>query len=218
MSIAPAAAPREPYWPAQLCTGCIIVLYLLLPERLTLGPTLAVPILAGTLLAGLTLTTHDRRPDDSRRLRAVAIGLVALVSTANATSLGLLVHLLVTGGKATGSSLITSGGVIWLTNVAVFALWYWELDSGGPGRRAPGRERGRRDWLFVQDSSPDLAPPGWRPTFVDYVYLSFTNATALSPTDTMPLTAQAKSLMLGQSLASLITLGLVVARAVNILG
>ncbi len=210
--------PGEPYWPAQLCAGFIIACYLVLPERLTIGPTWVVPVLAGALLAGLVITTRDRRPDDSRRLRGSALGLVALVSAANATSLALLVHALVGGGRTTGASLITAGSVIWLTNVAVFALWYWELDGGGPGRRAHHRERRDLDWLFQQDASPDLACDGWRPSFVDYLYLSFTNATAFSPTDTMPLTAHAKLLMLAQSLASLVTLGLVVARAVNILG
>lgn len=209
---------HEPYWPAQLCAGFIIACYLVLPERLTMGPTWVVPVLAGTLLAGLVITTRDRRPDDSRRLRSAALALVALVSTANAMSLALLVDALVHGGKTSGTNLLAAGGAIWLTNVAVFALWYWEVDGGGPGNRAHRREPPDLDWLFQQDTSPGLARKGWRPSLVDYLYLSFTNATAFSPTDTMPLSAHAKLLMLAQALASLVTLGLVVTRAVNILG
>jgi uncharacterized membrane protein len=105
--------------------------------------------------------------------------------------------------------------VIWLTNVAVFALWYWQLDRGGPDRRARGDED-PPDFLFVQMTEPSLAR-GWMPSFLDYLYTSFTNATAFSPTDTMPLTVRVKMLMLVQSMVSLITIGLVAARAVNIL-
>ena len=105
---------------------------------------------------------------------------------------------------------------IWLTNVIVFGLWYWELDRGGPGARC--RENHREpDFLFPQMSTPAAAPPSWAPRFLDYLYVAFTNATAFSPTDTLPLTAWAKVLMAIQSLASLLTVALVAARAVNIL-
>jgi hypothetical protein len=104
-----------------------------------------------------------------------------------------------------------------VTNVLIFALWYWELDRGGPVLRA--LDRGKRpDFLFPQMADDRWAPPGWMPGFVDYLYVSLTNATAFSPTDTMPLTAMAKMLMGVQAVASLVTVGLVVARAVNILG
>jgi hypothetical protein len=103
-----------------------------------------------------------------------------------------------------------------VTNVLLFGLWYWEFDRGGPLRRASGREAAP-DFMFPQMADPRMAPDGWRPSLIDYLYVSFTNATAFSPTDTMPLTPTAKVLMAVQSLASLITVGLVFARAVNIL-
>ena len=106
--------------------------------------------------------------------------------------------------------------LIWLTNFLLFALWYWELDRGGPGRRAAGRDQ-PPDFLFPQMSDDRIEPRNWRPRFIDYLYVSLTNATAFSPTDTMPLTPMAKSVMGIQSLVSLVTLGLIVARAVNVL-
>ena len=109
-----------------------------------------------------------------------------------------------------------SGGAIYAINVVVFGLWYWETDRGGAGRRAAGRD-GPPDLLFPQMNDDRIQPANWRPQFVDYLYVSLTNATAFSPTDTMPLTANAKWLMSAQSIAALATVGLVVARAVNIL-
>ena len=105
---------------------------------------------------------------------------------------------------------------IWITNVLVFGLWYWELDRGGPVARLEAHRR-QPDFLFPQMTAPDATTPDWTPTFLDYLYTSFTNATAFSPTDTMPLTAWAKLLMMVQSLASLLTVSLVISRAVNIL-
>jgi uncharacterized membrane protein len=117
---------------------------------------------------------------------------------------------------ATASRLLMSGGAIWLTNVIVFALWYWELDRGGPVARAMAMQP-YPDFLFAQMQSPELAPPQWEPAFVDYLYLSFTNATAFSPTDVLPMSRWAKCTMMLQSAVSLATVALVIARAVNIL-
>jgi len=193
-----------------------LALNLALPEKLTLGPTWLVPSVEGLLLAALVLTTPRRTADEGPGRRWAALGLIALVSIANTSSLVLLVHFLLQGGKANGHQLILSSIVIWLTNVIIFGLWYWELDRGGPGERAADHPR-TPDFLFPQMVTPDVGPPAWRPNFVDYLYVSFTNATAFSPTDTMPLTPWTKVLMLVQSLASLITVALVAARAVNIL-
>ena len=114
--------------------------------------------------------------------------------------------------------LLFAGAVLWLTNVLIFGIWYWELDRGGPARRLAQSNASRPpDFLFPQMTQPGLAP-GWRPGFVDYLYTSYTNATAFSPTDTMPLSAMAKLLMAIQSLIALTTILLVVARAVNVLG
>src|SRR6202035_1067567 len=116
-----------------------------------------------------------------------------------------------------GRALIYASVPVWLTNVLVFALWYWELDRGGPVARQQEHRR-QPDFLFPQMNAPAATTSDWDPSFLDYMYTSFTNATAFSPTDTMPLTAWAKSLMMVQSLASLLTVALVVSRAVNILG
>jgi hypothetical protein len=106
--------------------------------------------------------------------------------------------------------------VLWATNVLLFSLWYWELDRGGPIAREQ-QKTAFPDFLFPQMIDPQFAPSDWRPMMLDYLYVSFTNATAFSPTDTMPLSRWAKLLMAVQSGTSLATLGLVVARAVNIL-
>jgi len=152
---------------------------------------------------------------EQSRLRLLGVGLIALITVANVVSLIELIHALLYGTKAGGRPLVYASVPIWLTNVIVFGLWYWELDRGGPAaRQLPGHRR--PDFLFPQMSTPGSAP-GWVPRFLDYLYTSFTNATAFSPTDTMPLTVWSKLLMMLQSLASLVTVAVVVSRAVNIL-
>jgi hypothetical protein len=148
--------------------------------------------------------------------RQVAILLIGLVSLVNSISLVLLCHFLLQGHADNGRALIGSGMVLWVTNVLLFGLWYWELDRGGPLARATESES-QIDFLFVQMTEPKHAPPDWKPVLIDYLYTSFTNATAFSPTDTMPMTPRAKVLMATQALSALVTVGLVVARAVNIL-
>jgi uncharacterized membrane protein len=207
---------RDPFWPAQLTALAAIVLYLALPEKLTIGPTWLLPGLEGLLLVGLIVAMPNPAMQYSPRRRHFALVLIALVSIANLVSLALLVHFLLKGGRAGGHQLILSGVVLWVTNVLLFALWYWELDRGGPVARVLDPSP-RPDFLFPQMSDPRWAPEEWTPSFVDYLYVSFTNATAFSPTDSMPLTQMAKLLMMVQALASLLTIGLVVARAVNIL-
>lgn len=209
-------AVRDPFWPAQLTALAAIALYLALPERLTLGPTWLVPTLEGLLFVGLVVAMPNPAMQYSPRRRHLAVSLIGFVSAANLISLLLLAHYLLKGGKAGGHVLILSGMVLWATNVLIFAMWYWELDRGGPVARALD-DTAHPDFLYPQMTEPALAPPDWRPTFTDYLYTSLTNATAFSPTDTMPLSRWAKVLMAIQSLASLLTIGLVVSRAVNIL-
>ena len=151
--------------------------------------------------------------------RRLALTTIAIVSAANAASIIVLVHLLIHGvsNKATAAPLLRAGVHMWVVNVLLFALWYWQLDGGGPLDR-PICVPHDRDFLFPQHTEPVLARSGWRPEFVDYLYVSFTNAAAFSPTDTMPLSRWAKMLMLVQSAISLALAVMVVARAVNILG
>ncbi len=142
--------------------------------------------------------------------------MIAVVSAANAASIILLVHLLVNGAHANAPPLLRASVHMWVVNVLLFALWYWQLDGGGPTAR-PATDLPGRDFLFPQQTEVAFAETTWRPLFLDYLYVSFTNATAFSPTDAMPLSRWAKMLMLVQSAISLTLAVMVVARAVNIL-
>ena len=211
------------YWPAQLCVLAAILLQVSLPNKLTVGPSWLLPSLEGLLLIALAAVTTRGRPDEEHagRQRAV-IGLIALVNAANAVSLYLLAHELLHKKVSNGPSLIRSGIAIWLTNVLIFGLWYWQLDRGGPANRArhpdPKTPEGRPDFVFPQmDMGQDYVSDRWLPDFLDYLALGFTTATAFSPTDAMPITSRAKALMATQGTISLVTLGLIISRAVNIL-
>lgn len=193
-----------------------IGLQLLLPSRLTAGPRWLLPALEVALLVVLAFASPRELERPHRVRRNLTLSLTALVSAANITSLALLSHQLLHHGSPNGRQLIVSGALIWLTNVVIFGLWYWETDRGGAGMRAAGRD-GPPDFLFPQMNDDRIQPSNWRPEFIDYLYVSLTNALALSPTDTMPLSRMAKSIMGIQSLVSLVTIGLIVARAVNIL-
>jgi uncharacterized membrane protein len=212
----PPPARSEPLWPALATVVAAIALQVLLPKRLTVGPRWLLPSLEGLLLIGLVIAAPRRVEHAHRGLRNGAVGLTAVVSAANITSLALLTHYLLHHGSPNGRELVVSGSLIWLTNVLIFGLWYWQTDRGGPGSRAAG-EDGPPDLLFPQMNDDRIEPTNWRPQFVDYLYVALTNALALSPTDTMPLSPMAKSIMGIQSLVSLVTIGLIVARAVNIL-
>jgi uncharacterized membrane protein len=207
----------DPYWPAQLAVAAAIGLNFVLSERVTIGPTWLLPSIEGVLLAALVVIAPARAATHSRGRRRFALVVIGFVSLANLVSLGLLVHYLINGGHAGGHRLILSGAALWATNVLLFAVWYWEMDRGGPVARFLGPHP-LYDFQFPQMENPQFAPDGWRPGFLDYLYVSLTNATAFSPTDTMPLTQSAKIVMGLQSTSALLTVGLVVARAVNILG
>jgi uncharacterized membrane protein len=170
-------------------------------------------VLAGTLLLGLNrLVRHDHR-------REIVIGLLAVVWVFNALGVVVLVASLMahSATRITGAQLLASGGAVWLTNAIAFGLAFWELDCGGPVARALATGTRKPDFQFPQDENPQLARDGWAPRLWDYFYVSLTNATAFSPTDSMPLTRSAKALMAAESMLSLVTVLLVAARAVNIL-
>jgi hypothetical protein len=205
-----------PFWEPQLVVACAITLQLALSPQVTIGPKWLFPSLEGALLLGLIIGSPRVKAKDASLRRKFAVGMIGFVSAANIVSLVLLTHYLLRGGKENGHQLILSGIVLWVTNVLLFGLWYWEIDRGGPLARTGGRGK-LPDFLFPQMDKPEFAPTDWMPDLVDYLYVSFTNATAFSPTDTMPLTQTAKWLMSVQALAALVTIGLVVARAVNIL-
>ena len=208
----------EARWQAAAAVAVAIALQLPLTSRLVLvHPAWLLPALEGLLLLVLVLANPHRINRQSRVIRLLGLTLAAVLSLANAWSVARLVTGLVQGteGNTAGPLLIT-GGVIWLTNVIIFALWYWEFDRGGPASRA-NATRIYPDFQFVQMTSPELAPPHWEPAFGDYLYLSFTNAAAFSPTDVMPLSRWAKMAMTAQAAISIVTVALAVARAVNIL-
>ncbi|MEU5592944.1 hypothetical protein [Streptomyces sp. NPDC020298] len=211
------ATRGEPRWAVTAVILVAVTLQMMLPHRLALQPYWALPVLELALLAGLIAANPRRVEPRTSWLRWLGLALICVISLANGLAAARLVAGLVNGteGSDAGPLLLTGGG-IWLTNVIVFALWYWEWDRGGPMARALGN-RQFADFLFVQMQSPELAPPEWEPAFLDYLYLSFTNSTAFSPTDVMPLSRWAKMLMMLQSTVSLVTVVLVVARAVNIL-
>ena len=207
----------EPRWAVSVAILVAIALQASLPASLGMPPRWLLPAVGAVLLLGLLVANprvHDTR---ATALRATSVVLTGVISLANAVSAVRLIVSLA-HGEATEDAvlLLRWGGAIWLTNVVVFALWYWELDRGGPAARASG-ERPYPDLLFPQMQSADLAPADWEPLFLDYFYVAFTNATAFSPTDVLPLTRWAKMLMLLQSTVSVSTVVLVVARAVNIL-
>jgi hypothetical protein len=147
--------------------------------------------------------------------RMVGFALFAVISLANALLLGAVIVSLLRGEQKSGAKLLLEAGTVWGTNVIVFGLWYWALDRGGPVRRRRP-DPPPPDFQFPQLENPALAEPGWHPRLVDYVYVSFTNSIAFSPTDAMPLTRWAKLLMLFESAVSALTVLLVAARAVNI--
>lgn len=203
--------------PVMLAMLAAIVLQVTLPRRLSLPPRELLPGLELLLLIALTVVNPVRLNREHPALRAGSTALVGLITLANAASAALLAQRLISGhaGEDAGP-LLRAGGAIYLTNIIAFGLWYWEYDRGGPFARRRG-QRPHGDFLFPQMATPEVADPGWEPRFLDYLYVSFTNATAFSPTDTMPLSRWAKLLMAVQSAVSLVTVALVVARAVNIL-
>jgi uncharacterized membrane protein len=212
------ATKGEQRWAVTAVTLVALVVQWSLPERLSFRPHWLLPALALVLMAGLVAANPVRVEARSRRLRWASLTMTVLISLANAWSAVALVRGLVRGGEHVGAGeLLMTGGGIWLTNVIVFALWYWEWDRGGPASRAAGA-RPYPDFLFPQMQDPGIAPPHWEPSFLDYLFLAFTNATAFSPTDVLPMSRWAKMLMLAQSCVSLVTVALVIARAVNILG
>ncbi|HEV2998585.1 MAG TPA: hypothetical protein VGX16_05715, partial [Solirubrobacteraceae bacterium] len=152
----PPAAP-EPFWPAQLTILVAIGLQLALPERLTVGPSWLIPALEGALLIGMFFATPRQLEHEHPRRRRFALGMTAFVSLANIYSLVALTHLLLKGKVNNGHELIVSGVLIWLTNFLIFALWYWETDRGGPGKRAAGHDEAP-DFLFPQMTDDRIEP------------------------------------------------------------
>ncbi|WP_406865152.1 hypothetical protein ABZO31_33710 [Streptomyces sp. HUAS MG47] len=228
--MSPPQAPRPPgttpdeaslgesRWPMAMAVLAAMTLTLLLPDDLRLAPAWVLPSVEGLLL--LTLIAGDPGRIDRRSvaLRVVSIALIGVLALGAVWSTVQLIDDIVHNGKETASptSLLQTGANVWVGTVLAFSLLYFDLDGGGPAARLH-RMPAHPALAFPQQLSPELAPAGWRPRYVDYLYLALTNATAFSPTDVMPLAPWAKITMAVQSLVSLLILGLVVARAVNVL-
>jgi uncharacterized membrane protein len=223
---------ESPLWPSAAIVASA-ALYADLPTRFIAGSSAGafsvvrwvIPALTFVMLGALLATLPGSRLTQSlgwhgHRLhltrRWLSLAMIAIVSAANAASIALLVHLLVNGAHANAPTLLRAAVHMWVVNVLLFGLWYWQLDGGGPAAR-PTSEPEEWDFLFPQQTEERLTRGGWRPMFLDYLYVSFTNSAAFSPTDTLPLSRWAKMLMLVQSAISLSLAVMVVARAVNIL-
>ena len=209
---------RESVWPPVITVlvfmALNIALRIWLPRQGIVNARWLLPAIEAILLVVL-ITSNPVGAEERRRLRRVSLALVGLLVAAALWATALLIDDLIEGkGVANhADQLLASGGVVWLGNNLAFALLYWLMDGGGPIART--RLTVPQDLAFTQQMSPELAPPGWRPVFLDYLHLGFTNATAFSPTDVMPLTHRAKYAMLVQASVALALFGLVVARAVN---
>jgi hypothetical protein len=207
----------EPFWDAQLAVLAAVVLVRCAPEQAHGWSSLARDVpRGGCFCSGSAISTPYRHHTHAPVRRRTSIGLIAVVTAANFAAEGVLVHYLLQGGGKGGRALVFSAAQIWFTNVAVFGLWFWEVDDGGPHMRTTPEPRAPV-FLFPQMDAQESSLRGWRPAFLDYLYVALTNARAFSPADAMPLRVRIKCLMLIESIASLLTVGLVAARAVNIL-
>jgi hypothetical protein len=211
----------EPRWPIALVVGAYLAISITLrviePDRPSLGPKWLVPAIEAGLLVALVAADPSHISVRARWLRRVGIVLTFCLLVVTILGTVILIRDLIEGGKVTESAsiLLTSGALVWLGNVMVFSLLYWQLDSGGPLARYR-REHPYPDLLFTQQSSPEFAPPDWRPQFPDYLVLGLTTSTAFSPTDVMPMATWTKLTMALQSMIALTIVGLVIARAVNV--
>jgi uncharacterized membrane protein len=208
--------PRDyegvPRWPAAVALLAIGAIYATLSERLTVGPPALLLGLVAVLLVPL-MSAHRR--GNHRLARWLALGLTTLVTLAVAASVLFLLTLLPARGTS-ASALLVDAALIWVSNVATFALWYWEIDGGGPARRRR-HAHASKDFLFPQMDPDNATSSGWSPGFVDYLFLAFNTSTAFSPTDTAVLSRRAKVLMMAQSLLSLLVVAVLAARAINTL-
>ena len=207
----------DPVWHAQLTLLVVVGLQIGLPDAVSFGSRYVVAILELLLILALSFTTPRRRVYDSRLRRTNVLLLAGAITLVNAVNLyAVLYHLLHRAPQVDGRQLIIAGIKIYITNIIIFGLWYWEMDGGGPGQRRAIKTH-QQDFLFPQHQDPAYRSKDWAPTYLDYLYVSSTNAMAFSPTDTLPLSRRAKMLMLLQAFVSLLTIAVGAARAVNIL-
>jgi uncharacterized membrane protein len=203
--------------PMTIAVLVLIGFALVSPARLALAPGWLVAAAMGVLLVAIIVADPGRIDNTGRLQRWLSIALLLVILASTLGSTALLISDLVTGSPITNKAdeLLLAGARVWLGNNVAFAFVYWIFDGGGPAVRAHGLPR-YPDLAFPQQLNPDLARPGWRPQFLDYLYVGFTTANAFSPTDTMPMVHWAKVAMGTQALISFAIVGLVLARAVNV--
>ena len=216
MSEAEAVATRaERRWPMALAVLAAAGLTVVTPTAGRLPGWWIVPVLELVLLVVVILVDPGRVDNVSRRARRISFALITVMTVGTMASLSWLTYEILRGTSLTANDLLGRGGALWLTNVIAFSLWFWELDRGGPAKRAAGSDN-PISFAFPENAMPEFADAGWIPKYPDNLYLSFTNATAFSPTDTLPVRTWAKMAMMLESVVSLLTAILVVARAVNV--
>ncbi len=204
-------------WPVTIVVGLTVIAQLTIPNEFSLGDARLMPAIELVMLAALVVLNPGEIRKPHLHLRWLSLALTATMSMSNVVEAVRLITSILTGTASNDAfTVLRVGGTIWLVNIVVMALWYWELDRGGASARARN-VMDRTDFLFPQMTAPHFAQVDWEPAFIDYFYTSFTNASAFSPTDVLPLTRWAKMLMMLQSLVSLITVALIIARAVNTL-
>lgn len=205
-------------WHVQVAVLFAICLQLLLPDRFVFGSRYVLIAMEVLLLIAMSFTTPKERIFKSISRRINVLLLIGLTTAANLYSVIEITRQLLQHGHITGGrELVLTSLNIFLTNIIIFALWYWEMDGGGPGEREAAAKY-EHDFLFPQNRNDDYRHPDWQPTFVDYLYVSSTNAMTFGPADTKPLSRRAKLLMLTQATISLVAVALVAARAISILG
>jgi len=218
----------EPRWHASLAVLATLMLYVTLPQKLTIGPLWLFPLLVLGLLVPLSIFSPNRVAE-TNRARIGSIALIAILTAYNIVSVYLLVHSLIHPDSAhpkTGGELLVAGVHIWVSNILIFGMWYWEFDAGGPEERAKSPNAAafpNPDFQFPQMMNAGeglgmAVETGWMPLFADYLFLAFNTGTALSPADTMPFTRLAKMLMITESVISFATIAVIVSRSINILG
>jgi hypothetical protein len=206
-------------WPASLAVLVVLALQLAVPAQVLSLPRWLLPALGVALLVPLVWANPFHLRRDEPWLRWIELVLLAVLVVFNGIYLAGLIDYLTSGRVDNGMVLVKAALLIWVTNVVAFAVWYWEIDRGGPFARAPEHEREveRADLLFPQITADIPGWERWLPGFTDYLFVAFTAATAFSPTDTMPLSSRVKTLMTVQSAISLLAVAVVAARAVNVL-
>jgi uncharacterized membrane protein len=213
----PPRAAAEPRWPMATAVLAATILYVGMPHSGAVTGWWVFPVLQLVLLGCLVVEDPGRIDRRSVTLKWLMTALLVVMTLGTMVAVIVLAYeILVAAPGISATALLGRGAAVWFANVIIFSLWYWQIDRGGPAERAAGSSI-PASFAFPENATPELVPPGWRPEYPDYLYLAYTNATAFSPTDTLPVRRWAKLTMMIQSTMSLVIAILVIARAINVL-